>query len=504
MREAVTPENVARLDSAEERKPDTHASRFQWQAILIGFAITCISLVVLAAIGGVLIWSGVGSAWMQADGRRAPAVIGVLGVVVSVALGAWMGARRTRPNSTIRVGPIIAVVLILSVVLVAAPFVRQVADFRSVAIALDLIDAPDVGTRASEVLHELVTTQTDQPDAAESNALSTARSHAWRAAWYVVALLVAVIVSGVFGAALDKRAANSSKLSVLAGSRAASGIATLAGGIGILTMVLWSSIWPVVTALVDFDQSAGPEIGVSFSEVVRHPEVMWDETVTISARVDEVIDSHAALLGNDRILVGDRLLILSEPELQDQVLLDTISGAELGAGDVVQVTGTVQRYDLATLQATLGITLDEASLANYQSSAVLVVDAIDLDVPIASEAGDKEFGGGSSGYDFGVTIDDIVAQSDEYLGLTVTVSDEVEEGILTPHVFLIGDQKLLCISPNPRPEPFVESTAYVTGEVMLFDIAEVEQMLGIDLDDASFSSFEGQPFILVESVVLRT
>lgn len=231
---------------------------------------------------------------------------------------------------------------------------------------------------------------------------------------------------------------------------------------------------------------------------------MWGETVTISARVDKSLDSHGLILGNNKPIVGDRMLVVSQSELHDLVLLQTGPDVVLDRGDVVQVTGVVREYNPAELEASLGISLDEAALSGYGSQAVLVADAIDVDVPIASEAGDKEFTSGSSGYDFGITIDDILARPNEFLGMTVTVSDEVEEHLLTPHLFLLGDDALLCISATPHPELFVESTAYVTGEVRLFDLREIERRTGIDLDDAALRDFSGQPVVLVHSLVVVT
>ncbi len=123
-------------------------------------------------------------------------------------------------------------------------------------------------------------------------------------------------------------------------------------------------------------------------------------------------------------------------------------------------------------------------------------------MPIAVSAGDKEFAAGSAGYDRGVTTDDVVHDPAAYLGQTVTVSDEVEEHLLTPHAFLLGDRGLLAVSAQPHSELFVEATAYVTGEVRRFHLHQVEQDLGIDLDDGLLRPHEGEPVIVVHSLSL--
>jgi hypothetical protein len=159
------------------------------------------------------------------------------------------------------------------------------------------------------------------------------------------------------------------------------------------------------------------------------------------------------------------------------------------------------RYDVGELETRLGVDLELEALSDYESNAVLIAETIDADVPIAAEEGDKEFSGDSSGYDLGVTIDDIVAEPEQYVGLTVTVSDEVEEHLLMPHSFLLGDEALLAGSKAPQTEFFVEATTYVTGEVRLFNLKEIEGELGIDLDDGALRIYEGRPVIAVDSLM---
>jgi len=66
-----------------------------------------------------------------------------------------------------------------------------------------------------------------------------------------------------------------------------------------------------------------------------------------------------------------------------------------------------------------------------------------------------------------------------------------------------GDGELLAISATPHPELFVEATAYVMGEVRLFDLQDIERTTGVDLDDA-LRRYQRQPVILIESVSMNT
>jgi len=479
---------------------DASGPLLHWRAVLIGAGVACLALTVLAGAGLLLARWGVGADLVRSSGARAIALSVLMGLIGAIALGAWWGSRLSGPAGSIRLGPIVAGIVTIGVAAVAWPTIQGYADFRSVAIALGIVEAPDVGTRVSEALHRLVEAQRARVGPAEEDALDVAWSHFRATAWFLGAVLAALVAAGILGAALARRRAVSRAVrGGLAGALGAVAVGTAA-----LTIALWPSLWAMTNAVVDFDQSAGPEIGVGLSEVARHPEVMWGKTVTVSARIDDRLSQHAILLGNDKPLVGDHVLVVGEPELQDLVLVAEAKHAELDAGDVVQVTGVVRPYDPAALTADAGIALDPNAVTGYGGSAVLVAEAIDVDVPIASVAGDKEFGSGSSGYDLGVTIDDILARPDEYVGLTVTVSDEVEEQLLTPHAFVLGDGALLCVSATPHPELFVEATAYVTGEVVRFDLGEIERRTGLDLDDGVFQGFEGRPVILVDSILLMT
>lgn len=484
-----------------ERAPAHRSSLgLSWAAIALGVVMTLISIVALGAVAWLLVRSGVAGI-PGPNGGRALVIFAVVSLAASFAFGTWFAVRKIAPGTSVLLGPIVAVIVLVGLTSVAAPFVGRIADYRSVGIALGLIDAPDVGTRASAALDRFVTAERDATDPAGGNAVSAAWDNVRATIWYVVAVVAALIAAATLGAALGRRPAGLPKTRRIVGAGTAAGLVAVASGIAVITVVSWPSIPPVYGALFDFDQSAGPEVGVSLSEVARHPEVMWGRTVTISARVDRALSPHALMLGNDKPLLGDKVLVVSKSELGDLVLLPSEADTAIEEGDVLQVTGVVHEYDVAQLLKSLRVSVDQEAISGYETRAVLVAEVIDADVPIASEVGDQEFSD-SAGYDRGVTIDDVATHPEQHLGLTVTVSGEVEEQLLTPHIFVLGDDALLAISKTPGPELFVEATAYVTGEVRLFNLKEIEQELGLDLDDEALRGYEGQPVILVESLLL--
>ena len=267
----------------------------------------------------------------------------------------------------------------------------------------------------------------------------------------------------------------------------------------LLTVWVFPDVWRVSQAVIDEDQSAGPELGVTLSELVDHPEPMWGATVTVSALVAELIDPRTMLIGNDDPIVGDKALVVGSVELSR--LLDQ-PGAPIAEGDVARVTGVVRRFDIPSLEADLGVDLDDAGLAGYGRSSVLVAGSVRLDPPPAVGAGDPEYGG-SAGPEIGVTVRDIHDHPERYVGRRVTVSGEVE-GTYGPHAAWVRDVGVLVVRREARPAWFDEASALVTGEVRRFDRRVLAAELGVPLDDPRLAALGGGPVIVASSVEVIT
>lgn len=267
-----------------------------------------------------------------------------------------------------------------------------------------------------------------------------------------------------------------------------------------LTWWLFPSLWSVLRAVVDIDQSGGSDRGVNLTEVANHPEVMWDRTVTVSGRVRDVLDPRTAMLGSDALFVGDALLVVGDTPL-DRLRERPDAGA-IEPDRVLQVTGQVRPFDRAAAAVRLGGSAAVARLEAYGGRSMLVATSVVVDPPSHPGPGDKEFAATTDGFDVGVTVFDLIAHPEEHLGESVVVSGEIEEHLLTPHLFVLGDQRLLVVSAEPRPDLFVEATAYVAGDVRRFDVAEIEAELGLDLADARVAPFAGKPVVVARSVEL--
>ena len=97
-------------------------------------------------------------------------------------------------------------------------------------------------------------------------------------------------------------------------------------------------------------------------------------------------------------------------------------------------------------------------------------------------------------------------EMDSYVGEEVTVSADVNE-ILTPMSFTIAGtddttvEALLVLHDMELPEVTAGLTVGVTGTVQeAFDLPTVEEEMGVDLDDAAFEDWDGEPYIEATSV----
>lgn len=266
----------------------------------------------------------------------------------------------------------------------------------------------------------------------------------------------------------------------------------------ILSWWLFPSVWSVSYAMFDLDQSSGPDRGVNLSEVANHPSVMFGETVTISGTVMRRIDERAMILGSETGFRSAEVLVIGEQPLGS--LMSSSGNQAVETDRVVRVTGTVLPFGPESAAEAAGANGDARIAGDYRGKSMVVADTLELDPPSEIGPGDKEFFSGSDGYDVGLTVYDIARHSKDYLGDEVTVSGEVEEGLLTSRVFLLGDEQLLVISPEPRSELFVEATAYVVGEVRLFDPAAVEADFGIRLEQEQTEKHRGEPVVIARTV----
>ena len=125
----------------------------------------------------------------------------------------------------------------------------------------------------------------------------------------------------------------------------------------------------------------------------------------------------------------------------------------------------------------------------------------------------------SAGQAIGVSLADVTDNPDEFYGKDVTLSGLVTE-VVGPNAVAIGGDELIGGDPVlivgaqqldriveglPEGEPFEvqqQDLVQASGTLREFDIAEVEEDIGYDLDDNVFGDWEGEPVVIADSFIL--
>lgn len=95
---------------------------------------------------------------------------------------------------------------------------------------------------------------------------------------------------------------------------------------------------------------------------------------------------------------------------------------------------------------------------------------------------------------------------DSYVGEEVTLSADVNEIVSDKSFTIAGTddttvEALLVLADGQMEEVTPGLTVSVTGTVMeSFDLPTVEEETGLDLDDESFTDFDGENYVVAESV----
>ena len=235
--------------------------------------------------------------------------------------------------------------------------------------------------------------------------------------------------------------------------------------------------------------SAGPKVGVTLYDITDNTEEFYGSTVTVSGEVNEVLGPRSFTIGGEEF-GGEELLVVSSVPRPDPE-----------EGDVVQVTGEVQRFDVSSVERNIGFDLDGELLAPWESTPSIVADSASL-TPRTRAAGEN----------VPVTLSDLADDSSEFYGRTVTVDGFVAETV-EPSVFFLGDKLaredeeepadeggVLVVGGDPDLNLVEAMPVQVVGVFQEFDLATFEEELGTDLEDGLYDDWDGRPAILAAEV----
>ncbi len=260
--------------------------------------------------------------------------------------------------------------------------------------------------------------------------------------------------------------------------------------------------------------------GAGVGEIVGNVGGYYGKTVTVTGNVANIIDPfHGAAEpigftiadgaeGQGRAL--DELLIIPAPTV-------ALGGGmpDLTAQDRVRVAGAVVVFNRAEVERTTGVRLDAQAFQEWDGRPAIVawdIDSVALSAARARPAEEKR----------PATVNLVTAWPASFYGKVVTVGGEVVEvfdpaqGMLGPvamtiaadgrldatanHETLLVIRAPVAAMANPMADFAPGSWVSVHGPVVAFNVAEVEQATGLDLDNQLLQRWDGKPAVIAWTV----
>lgn len=148
------------------------------------------------------------------------------------------------------------------------------------------------------------------------------------------------------------------------------------GGIGIAGILLGVVAAGALFMLVAWPLFPVDGTGVSASAIVDDLQGYIGTRVTVEGAVARKIGPHAFTITEDGLLgpLGGEVLVVSRESVE--LPLDRPGALGVTAGDTVEVTGPVRRFDLADLERDLGTPFDLGEFADWEGRPAILVDRL--------------------------------------------------------------------------------------------------------------------------------
>lgn len=209
------------------------------------------------------------------------------------------------------------------------------------------------------------------------------------------------------------------------------------------------------------EESMTEEGGVLGGTFQEQSEPLVGQTVTVSATVTEYLSEDAIRIGAE---TGDSLLVLGVDQPLADLGLDPVDASLVEDERVVQVTGTVRRYDPVEFTEEFGEDFD-GLYDNAEGQNVIVADSVDT-----------------------------------LTGEDITVAGEVSEVVSDVAFRLAGVGWDVLIVDSADSAAGEGEAVEVMGTVRRFELLTIEEELGEDLDDELYVDYEGQLVLVADSI----
>lgn len=253
---------------------------------------------------------------------------------------------------------------------------------------------------------------------------------------------------------------------------------------------------------------------LTVSDIMQDPEAYYGQQITVVGEAQRIFGSTAFKLDEDSFLtagIDNDLMVIGAQ--QDNPAVETT-----WLNNQVQVTGTLRQYVQAEFEQEFDWfqpgTEWEGEIEENQP--YLVADSVTRLEEGVFDTGLGRGTGALEGAPAGtLTVAEVTGNLDTYAGQTVTVQGEVQEVYalagsnvlrLDEDALLMGgiDNDLIVVGAplgdaTLNEDGWLDSIVRVTGTVRDFNRTELEQDLGLTLDDPAFAAWEGEPVLVAES-----
>ncbi len=245
----------------------------------------------------------------------------------------------------------------------------------------------------------------------------------------------------------------------------------------------------LVFAILDENESGGPEAGASVSEIVDDPREFIGETVTVSGEIASVLSPRVLTIGGDEFVGGGELLVVASSD----VPLQEVVGDGLERDDLVQVTGEVRSFDVVEVEQAARADLADEALAAWEDRVAIVAQTLVV-TPRAQD--DAQNAAASAA--------DIARNPSEFHGDMVTVRSEITE-VFAPNAFVLDGEVLVVAEENETvPDVREDQRVDVTGTVREREESPLENELRGDVAKRMASDWSGGVIVPPPSSPSRT
>lgn len=248
------------------------------------------------------------------------------------------------------------------------------------------------------------------------------------------------------------------------------------------------------------------------AEVQENPAAFVGETFTAEGYVGEILDPYTFTLEDTtpfQFTPGE-FIVVNDDTLPFEV--------DVNVGRRVRVTGELRAYDYLDINALTDYELDPETFEFYDTGDfVLVAEAVTQVRAYTPAQLDAVTSASSDVVTTDATMDEVEDDPLAYLGMTLSLEGEIED-IYSPNSFLLEEDEFFDLDPMQIPvfaeEPvnyppggtdplaFDDELYLVTGEIVAFDLFDIEAELGFDFDDESYLGFDADDIAIIATQVV--